>query len=162
MTKRGRAKYRMRKAIVEPVFGRVKRVLGFRAFSLRGLRKVAGEWDIVCLALNLRRMAVIRGRKSCGDAGEARLRAVDATVHASKPSRSTSWRLRRGMPSRFGQAGFHEWSPARLPWLRLLGDLALRVDTSTVKQDRGTVALAVERLAKAFDVSVLLASASSS
>lgn len=57
-TKRGRARYRKRKAIVEPVFGWVKRVLGFRAFSLRGLRKVAGEWSLVCLALNLRRMAI--------------------------------------------------------------------------------------------------------
>jgi len=56
-TKRGRARYRKRKAIVEPVFGWVKRVLGFRSFSLRGLRKVAGEWSLVCLALNLRRMA---------------------------------------------------------------------------------------------------------
>jgi len=56
-TKRGRARYRKRKSIVEPVFGWVKRVLGFRAFSLRGLRKVAGEWALVCMALNLRRMA---------------------------------------------------------------------------------------------------------
>jgi transposase len=57
MTTRGRARYRRRKGLVEPVFGWVKRVLGFRAFSLRGLRKVAGEWSLVCLALNLRRMA---------------------------------------------------------------------------------------------------------
>jgi hypothetical protein len=49
-SKRGRARYRMRKAIVEPVFGWVKRVLGFRAFSLRGVRKVTGEWILVCLA----------------------------------------------------------------------------------------------------------------
>jgi len=56
-SKRGRARYRKRKHIVEPVFGWVKRVLGFRAFSLRGLRKVAGEWALVCMALNLRRMA---------------------------------------------------------------------------------------------------------
>jgi hypothetical protein len=47
------------KHIVEPVFGWVKRVLGFRAFSLRGLRKVAGEWSLVCMALNLRRMATM-------------------------------------------------------------------------------------------------------
>lgn len=58
-TKRGRAHYRRRKHIVEPVFGWVKRVLGFRAFSLRGLRKVEGEWSLVCLALNLRRMATM-------------------------------------------------------------------------------------------------------
>lgn len=56
-TKRGRARYKKRKGIVEPVFGWVKQVLGFRAFSLRGLRKVAGEWSLVCMALNLRRMA---------------------------------------------------------------------------------------------------------
>lgn len=58
-TKEGREHYRCRKHIVEPVFGWVKRVLGFRAFSLRGLLKVAGEWDLVCLALNLRRMATM-------------------------------------------------------------------------------------------------------
>lgn len=58
-TEPGRATYRRRKAIVEPVFGWVKRVLGFRSFSLRGLRKVEGEWSLVCLALNLRRMATM-------------------------------------------------------------------------------------------------------
>ena len=58
-TKEGREHYRRRKHIVEPVFGWVKRVLGFRAFSLRGLLKVGGEWDLVCLALNLRRMATM-------------------------------------------------------------------------------------------------------
>lgn len=58
-TKRGRATYKERKSIVEPVFGWLKHVLGFRAFRLRGLRKVTGEWNLVCLALNLRRMAVM-------------------------------------------------------------------------------------------------------
>lgn len=58
-TKRGRAHYRCRKHIVEPVFGWVKSVMGFRAFSLRGLSKVAGEWSLVCLSLNLRRMATM-------------------------------------------------------------------------------------------------------
>jgi len=55
-TKRGRARFNRRKAIVEPVFGWVKHVLGFRGFSLRGYDKVTAEWDLVCLALNLRRM----------------------------------------------------------------------------------------------------------
>jgi hypothetical protein len=45
--RRGRARYRMREAIVEPAYGWVKRVLGFLAFSLRGLRKADGEWDLV-------------------------------------------------------------------------------------------------------------------
>jgi transposase len=58
-TSKGREHYRRRKHIVEPVFGWVKRVLGFGAFSLRGLRKVGGEWSLVCLALNLRRMATM-------------------------------------------------------------------------------------------------------
>jgi IS5 family transposase len=53
---RGRTRYKMRKWIVEPVVGWIKQVLGFRAFSLRGFRKVSGEWNLVCLALNLRRM----------------------------------------------------------------------------------------------------------
>jgi hypothetical protein len=62
-TKQGRATYKQRKSIVEPVFGWLKRVLGFRSFSLRGLRKVQGEWSLVCLALNLRRMAVMSAAK---------------------------------------------------------------------------------------------------
>ena len=56
-SKRGRAKYKQRKHIVEPPFGWMKRGLGFRQFSLRGLRKVSGEFNLVSLALNLRRMA---------------------------------------------------------------------------------------------------------
>ncbi len=52
----GAAAYRRRKVIVEPVFGWIKSVLGFRQFSLRGLAKVNAEWHLVCLAMNLRRM----------------------------------------------------------------------------------------------------------
>lgn len=56
-SKRGQQHYRRRKGLVEPAFGWLKRVLGFREFSLRGLAKVQGEWSLVTLALNLRRMA---------------------------------------------------------------------------------------------------------
>ena len=59
-TKAGRALYALRKQTVEPVFGIIKSVLGFRQFSLRGLTKVTGEWTLVCLAWNLKRMAVLR------------------------------------------------------------------------------------------------------
>jgi transposase len=52
----GRARYRRRKAIVEPVFGWIKEVLGFRRFSLRGAAKVRGEWNVICLAVNLKRL----------------------------------------------------------------------------------------------------------
>lgn len=54
--KRGAKKYRKRKSIVEPVFGWIKNVLGFRSFSLRGFRNVGYEWRLLCTALNLRRM----------------------------------------------------------------------------------------------------------
>jgi len=56
-TPEGKAAYSRRKVIVEPVFGWVKRVVGFRQFSLRGLANVTGEWNLVCLATNLRRMS---------------------------------------------------------------------------------------------------------
>ena len=55
-TPEGRERYRDRKHIVEAVNGWIKQVLGFRRFSLRGLQGAAGEWDLVCLAANLRRM----------------------------------------------------------------------------------------------------------
>lgn len=59
-TKAGKAAYALRKQTVEPVFGIIKSVMGFRQFSLRGLRKVTGEWNLVCLAWNVKRMAVLR------------------------------------------------------------------------------------------------------
>jgi transposase len=52
----GRAIYRLRKCTVEPVIGLIKEVLGFRQFSLRGLAAAAGEWCLVCLAFNLKRL----------------------------------------------------------------------------------------------------------
>ncbi len=52
----GRALYKLRQQTVEPVFGIVKAVLGFTHFSLRGLDKVAGEWDLVSLAYNCKRL----------------------------------------------------------------------------------------------------------
>jgi transposase len=55
-TEQGRKTYSQRKGLVEPVNGWIKSVLGFRQFSLRGLAEVAGEWTLVCLALNLKQM----------------------------------------------------------------------------------------------------------
>ncbi len=55
-TEKGRKTYSLRKGLVEPVNGWIKSVLGFRQFSLRGLAKVAGEWTLVCLALNLKQL----------------------------------------------------------------------------------------------------------
>ncbi|MBC8505956.1 MAG: transposase [Chloroflexi bacterium] len=55
-TEIGKAIYCLRKCTVEPVIGIIKEVLGFRQFSLRGLSAAAGEWCLVCLAFNLKRM----------------------------------------------------------------------------------------------------------
>ena len=52
-TETGRAVYKMRKAIVEPVFGQIKERRGFRRFSLRGLANVQAEWKLVCATANL-------------------------------------------------------------------------------------------------------------
>jgi transposase len=51
-----RSRYRLRKQIVEPVFGQIKAALGFGSFLLRGLRKVRGEWRLVATAHNLRKL----------------------------------------------------------------------------------------------------------
>lgn len=62
----GREKYRLRQQTVEPVFGIIKSVLGFRQFSLRGIDKVCGEWKLVALAYNFKRLhnLVIEQQKS--------------------------------------------------------------------------------------------------
>jgi hypothetical protein len=54
-TPEGRRRYLRRQASVEPVVG-IKRVLGFEQFSLRGLQKVTLEWNLVCVAYNLKRL----------------------------------------------------------------------------------------------------------
>ncbi len=60
-TKAGRALYGLRKNTVEPVFGIIKHVMGFRQFSLCGLSSVTAEWSLVALAWNIKRMNVLRG-----------------------------------------------------------------------------------------------------
>lgn len=58
-TKEGKKIYAKRKSTIETVFGIIKNVLGFRDFSLRGLGAVSGEWDLVCIAYNLKRLHVM-------------------------------------------------------------------------------------------------------
>lgn len=58
-TDEGRKLYAKRKSTVEPVFGIIKEVIGFRRFMLRGLEAVQGEWTLVCLAFNLKRLCVL-------------------------------------------------------------------------------------------------------
>jgi hypothetical protein len=59
-TQAGRALYGLRKQTVEPVFGIIKRVMGWRQMSMRGLAQAQGEWSLVTMAWNIKRMHVLR------------------------------------------------------------------------------------------------------
>jgi transposase len=56
-----RSRYRLRKQTVEPVFGQIKQARGFRQFLLRGQKKVASEWSLLCTAHNLLKLAAVAG-----------------------------------------------------------------------------------------------------
>ena len=60
-TPEGKKLYALRKQTPEPVFGIIKSVLGFRQFLLRGLDNVRGEWNLVTMAWNMKRMFVLAG-----------------------------------------------------------------------------------------------------
>ncbi|MGH8650985.1 MAG: transposase, partial [Gammaproteobacteria bacterium] len=60
-TRAGRALYGKRKHTVEPVFGIIKAVMRFRQFLLRGVDAVRGEWSLVTMAWNIRRLAGLAG-----------------------------------------------------------------------------------------------------
>jgi transposase len=58
-TTAGKAAYALRKVTSEPVFGIIKAVMGFRGFMLRGKESVAGEWNLTCMAYNIKRLHVL-------------------------------------------------------------------------------------------------------
>lgn len=60
-TPEGKAIYAQRKSVIEPIFGIIKHIMGFRQFMLRGFKKVQGEWNLVCIAYNLKRLHTIMG-----------------------------------------------------------------------------------------------------
>lgn len=62
----GKAIDRLRTCTVEPVLGMMKEVLGFRQFSLRGAQAAAGEWCLVCVAFNLKRLHTLLQGEGCG------------------------------------------------------------------------------------------------
>ena len=66
-TAEGKAHYAKRKSTVEPVFGIIKHVIGFRQFMLRGLKAVQGEWTLVCIAFNLKRLHTLKGVKKAAE-----------------------------------------------------------------------------------------------
>jgi transposase len=61
-TEVGKALYKFRKQTVEPVFGIIKEVMGFRRFLLRGREKVSLEWTLVCVSYNLKRMFTLKNQ----------------------------------------------------------------------------------------------------
>ncbi len=60
-TPEGKKLYALRKHTPEPVFGIIKSVLGFRQFLFRGLEQVRGEWSLVTMAWNMKRMFALAG-----------------------------------------------------------------------------------------------------
>jgi len=60
-TREGKGIYAQRKSTVETVFGIIKQVLGFRQFLLRGLENASGEWSLVCIGWNLKRLHALKG-----------------------------------------------------------------------------------------------------
>jgi hypothetical protein len=65
-TAAGKALYKLRKQTVEPVFGIIKEVMGFRQFLLRGRAKVELEWTLVCVSYNLKRMFRLKNLMTAG------------------------------------------------------------------------------------------------
>lgn len=59
LTKAGKAFYALRKTTIEPTFGIIKEIMGFRRFSLRGLDSVKGEWTLVSIAYNLKKLCAL-------------------------------------------------------------------------------------------------------
>jgi hypothetical protein len=68
-TKEGKAFYRLCKCTVEPVIDIITEAMSFRQFSLRGSLKVSGEWNLVCLAFNLRCLHVLMEQKIISPTG---------------------------------------------------------------------------------------------
>ena len=62
----GKTLYRFRKQTVEPVFGIIKEVMGFRRFMLRGWAKVSLEWTLVCLSYNFKRLFTLKNQAATG------------------------------------------------------------------------------------------------
>jgi transposase len=84
-TPEGKALYKQRKQTVEPVFGIIKEVLGFRRFSMRGKEKAETEWCLVCLSYNLKKIFKLAGEyapKSPVSVAKQRAHVILAQIRA--------------------------------------------------------------------------------
>jgi hypothetical protein len=90
-----KAHYARRTSTVEPVFGIIKPVLGFRQFMLRDLKAVQGEWTLVCIAFNLKRLHTLKGVKKAAEVATSMvlsglrlaMRCLYPTIRLSWPGR---------------------------------------------------------------------------
>ena len=114
-TREGKAIYAKRKSTVEPVFGIIKSVMGFRQFMLRGLTAVEGEWNLVTLAWNLKRMHKMQSiRQAAG------VLCAPAVLKAAFRFEKSPRRCQKGpqkAAERFLKAFLGTWSRIRPIWL---------------------------------------------
>jgi hypothetical protein len=81
-TQEGKKLYAKRKSTVEPVFGIIKHIMGFRQFSLRGEGKVAGEWNLVSIAWNIKRLhKICDNLRKEAEFRRKLLRIINVTLH---------------------------------------------------------------------------------
>jgi transposase len=91
-TAEGKAHYAKRKSTVEPVFGIIKHVIGFRQFMLRGLMGVKGEWTLLCIAFNLKRLHTLnRAKKTPERMARMFLRMIRRAVQRLCPPIKPPW-----------------------------------------------------------------------
>ena len=121
-TEAGQRIYRARKRTVEPVIGIIKEVLGFRRFSLRGQEAAAGEWCLVCLAYNLKRLHALLGGvlPSVGLAQAAQRRGL-APIAAQRLARWWVARWQRPIVAHLFQHRHHDagWTRSATPTVPL-------------------------------------------
>ena len=91
-TPEGKALYARRKVIVEPVFGQIKEARGFRRFLLRGLAKIRGEWCLVCLTHNLRKLWRYGSAQSAASGGSTPSGDGQCLVQRGRAERNRSGR----------------------------------------------------------------------
>ena len=119
----GRAVYAQRKSTVEPVFGIIKSVLGFRQFHLRGLAAASGEWTLVTMAWNLKRLFNLRSAAArtaavaCLKRSDNRPKRLDSGRRQTKNSKNGSYPhiLRPSLSAVFAVCDFRSFAVELTP-----------------------------------------------
>ena len=96
-TASGQAPYRLRKQTVEPVFGIIEEVMGFRRFMLQGRAKVALEWTLVCLNYNLKRLFTLKNQAAAGENEANRPPQSKKRGRRERKATPGAWRLKRAV-----------------------------------------------------------------